>query len=298
MGHDGDIWIRPRARFSLQGDGNLALLEERFERSFVGGFPVLLASARVGIMLTLKNFHNSQYISIFPYASQCVVKAAFLAEKTVHTPLPNEPREIIHNQWGLHQNQEILSRVFLEDSADSLYPLGGTVCKTNSRFEVWSLPKLLGTTFGGIIWCRSKSDALALKEIRNNSPKQNLLFRSLLSILKSKSHSAYQIWENYEFSHPVLNKSQVKVLSVELDKWDATYVNQRSKYQEAIQKVPSTTYPNSQELDSLNFGVIPTVVECKFTTEIESARELSRVYTNGEVQRTYVYAYQNEIITK
>jgi len=258
----------------------------------------LLASARVGIMLTLKYFHDSQYISIFPYASQCVVKAAFLAEKAVHTPLPNEPREIVYNQWGLHQNQIIHSNIFLEDSADSFYPLGGTVCKTNSRFEIWSFPKLLGTTFGGIVWCRSKSDALALKEIRSNLPKQNFSYQLLLSIFRSKSRTTYQIWENYEFSHPLMNKSQVKILSVELDRWASTYLKMRTKYQEALQKVPSTNFPGSQELDISNFGVIPTVIECKSPVEIESARELSRVYTNGAVKCIYVYAYQKEISTK
>ncbi len=298
MGHEGDIWIRPRAKFSLQGNGDIALLEDRFERSFAGGFPVLLASARVGIMLALKNFHDSQDVSLFPYASQCVVTAAFMAGKSPHTPLPNEPRDIIHNQWGLHQKQEMLTRVFLEDSADSFYPIGGTVCKTNSRFEVWSLPKLLGTTFGGIIWCRDKGDALELKKIRNDLPKQNLIFRAPLSLFKSKNHSAYRIWEGYEFSHPVLNKSQVRVLSVELDNWAATYADQRSRYQEAIEKVPSTTYPSNRDLDSLNFGVIPTVVECRFPTGIESLRELNRVQINGVVQPTHVYAYLNEKVKK
>ena len=293
MSHDGNIWVQPRAKISLRGNGNIGHLEESFERSFNGGFPVVLASARAGIMLTLKSFHSSAQISMFPYASQCVVKAALLANKTAHTPLPNLAREIIYNQWGLHQNKEIKFDVFLEDSADSLYPLGGSVCKTNSRFEVWSLPKLLGITFGGIVWCKNKSDALELREVRRRLPKQNLLLRALLSTCKSKNQSAYQLWEDYEFSHPVINRFQVKVLSDELNNWNDTYIKKLTAYKRAVEKISSTEYPNGNDLNSLNFGVIPTVVESKSSIEIASLRELSRVHPNGEVQRTHIYAYQN-----
>lgn len=292
MNHDGNIWLRPRAKISLRGDGNINRLEERFEASFIGGFPVILASARAGIMLTLKNFHTSQNISLFPYASQCVVRAAYLAKKTAHTPLPNQPREIIYNQWGLHQNQDIKFDIFLEDSADSFYPLGGKVCKTNSRFEVWSLPKILGITFGGIVWCKNQSDAMKLREIRSNLPKQNLLIRSLLSTSKTRYQSTFQLWENYEFSHPAINNSQVKILNNELNKWNATYAKRLSEYQIAVRKISQTTFPNSDALDFINYGVIPTVIDSTLPMENESVRELNRVYPNGKVIPTYVYPYQ------
>lgn len=298
MSSDGDVWLRPRKRFPFRGDGNIVVLEERFEKSFNGGFPVLLGSARVGIMLILKLFHNSRYISIFPYASQCVVKAAILAEKDIHTPLPNQPREIIYNQWGFHQDYGIGTNPFLEDSADSLYPVGGRVCKANSRFEVWSFPKILGTSFGGVVWCKSESDALRLRKIRDDLPRQNFLYQSLLSTLKSKSKSGYQIWEDYEFSHPGLTKSQIKILSVQLDMWAATYLKMASSYRKAFQKAGNVNYLGEQDLSKLNFGVIPTVIEWKSPIDNKYVRELSRVYYDGNMEHKRVYAYQKLIDTK
>lgn len=295
MKHDGDIWIKPRRKILFRGSGDIAHLEERFKKSFVGGYPVLLGSARVGVMLILKEFHSSQLVSIFPFASQCVVKAATLSGKSVHTPLPNEPREIVYNQWGLHQNHRNLLDIFLVDSADSLYPLGGEICKSNSRFEVWSFPKIVGTTFGGIVWCKNKSDAERLREIRNESPVQTFLVHNLLFTFKSFSKKSYQLWENYEFSHPGIGKSQVKILNQQLSLWSEIYLTMRRNYNTALQMAENTNYPREQELDFLNYGVIPTVVEWQSPNENSLIRKLTKVLPDGSLEKRNVFAYQKEI---
>jgi putative PLP-dependent aminotransferase (TIGR04422 family) len=41
-----------------------------------------------------------------------------------------------------------------------LFPLGG-------RFEMWSLPKIIGCASGGVVWCRSAEDAQALRRSRD-----------------------------------------------------------------------------------------------------------------------------------
>ena len=295
MKHDGDIWIKPRRKILFRGSGDIASLEERFKKSFVGGYPVLLGSARVGVMLILKEFHSSQLVSIFPFASQCVVKAATLSGKSVHTPLPNEHREIVYNQWGLHQNHRTLLDIFLVDSADSLYPLGGEICKSNSRFEVWSFPKIVGTTFGGIVWCKNKSDAERLREIRNESPVQTFLWHNLLFTFKSFSKKSYQLWENYEFSHPGIGKSQVKILNQQLSLWSEIYLTMRRNYNMALQIAENTNYPREQELDFLNYGVIPTVVEWQSPNENSLVRKLTKVLPDGSLEKRNVFAYQKEI---
>jgi putative PLP-dependent aminotransferase (TIGR04422 family) len=295
MKHDGDIWIKPRRKIIFRGDGDITHLEDRFEKSFVGGYPVILGSARAGVMLILKEFHTSPLISIFPFASQCVVKAATLSGKSVHTPLPNMSREVIYNQWGLHQNHETLPYIFLVDSADSLYPLGGEICKSNSRFEVWSFPKIVGTTFGGVVWCRNKSDAQKLREIRNELPLQKFLFHNLLYSLKSLSNKSYQYWENYEFSHPGLSKSQVKILNLQLNLWSKIYSSMRRNYNIALLIAENTDYPKDEKLDSLNSGVIPTVIEWKSTKANSLVRKLTKVNPDGFLEKKNVYAYQKEI---
>lgn len=295
MNSNGDVWIKPRRKFIFHGDGDVTRLEDRFEKSFIGGYPVLLGSARVGIMLILKEFHASQNISIFPFASQCVVKAATESGKSVHTPLPNLTREIVYNQWGLHQIRDTSPSIFLVDSADSLYRLGGEICKFKSRFEVWSFPKIVGTTFGGVVWCRNKSDAQRLREIRNELPPQKFLIHNLLYAFKSLSNESYKYWEDYEFSHPRLSKSQVKILDLKLSSWSVIYTNMRRTYSAALQKAENTNYPNEQELDSLNFGVIPTVIEWKSLKENSHVRKLTRVHPDGSLEIMNLYPYQKEI---
>lgn len=295
MKDDGDVWIKPRRKIIFRGNGDIAHLEDRFEKSFVGGYPVLLGSARVGVMLLLKVFHTSQHVSIFPFASQCVVKAATLSGKSVHTPLPNMAREIVYNQWGLHQFHGTSSDIFLVDSADSLYPFGGEICKSSSRFEVWSFPKILGTTFGGVVWCKNKSDAQRLREIRNELPLQRFLIHNLLYSLKALSKKSYQLWENYEFSHPRLSRSQVKILNLQLSLWPEIYSSVRSNYKMALQRAENTKYPKEQELDSLNCGVIPTVIEWQSSSENSLVRKLTKVHPDGFLEKMNVYPYQKEI---
>ena len=294
MNLDGDVWIRPRTRIPCRGKRSEEQLEKSFQENFTGGFPVLYSSARAGIMLILRLFHRQRTVSIFPYASQCVVKAAMLAGKFVHTPLPLQKRDLVFNQWGLHQIHIENSEIFLEDSADSLYPIGGSVCKANSRFEVWSFPKILGTTFGGVVWCKSESDACALREIRNRLPRQNFLYHTVLSVFKSINKITYRVWENYLFSHPSLNKVQIDILSKELDEWSKTYERRRIDYEEAVLRVSSRNSPRFSELQSSNFGVIPIVIECESQVPHLTTKVLNRVYPNGRVERKFIYAYQKE----
>ena len=53
----------------------------------------------------------------------------------------------------------------IEDSADSLYLQNTELFKGNGKFEIWSLPKILGTFSGGVLLCKNIKDYHEIKNI-------------------------------------------------------------------------------------------------------------------------------------
>ena len=42
----------------------------------------------------------------------------------------------------------------IDDCVDSLCEIGTELFPTSNDFEIWSLPKILGTTSGAVLWCK------------------------------------------------------------------------------------------------------------------------------------------------
>jgi putative PLP-dependent aminotransferase (TIGR04422 family) len=292
MSENGNIWVATKRKLTIFGNPDISRLETIIHSKFAGGYPVVLTSARTGLYLLLSSFYEKPDILLFPYASQCVVKAGVLAEKIVVTPLKSEGREIIYNQWGLFQKTDPETLVFLEDSADSFYPEGGIVCKNNSRFEVWSLPKSLGVSFGAIVWCKQSSDAKRLRELRDEKPSQRLAHELIFGKMKTYNPLMYSIWENYEFSHPRLNSFQVRTLSKQIELWNLKYEKRKELFITNYMKLCSKSYSQAETYIKSNFGIIPTVVEYEGEDEIEGVRHLHRILPNGGTKIVKVFAYQ------
>mgnify|MGYP000253206839 FL=1 len=69
----------------------------------------------------------------------------------------------------------------------------------------------------------------------------------------------------------------------------------RRHYSIALLTAENTDYPKDEKLDSLNSGVIPTVIEWKSTKENSLVRKLTKVHPDGFLEKKNVYAYQKEI---
>ena len=145
-------------------------IEDEIKKYYQGGFPVLCSSGRTSIMLILKLFmdNNERKVGIFPYASTCVREAIF---KLANFSTLKESYNISYNQWG-YQNAEKGKTFLIEDSADTLTEINTNIFQyTQSNFIIWSLPKILGTHTGALIWCREENDSILLKNtIQRNKP--------------------------------------------------------------------------------------------------------------------------------
>ncbi len=291
MSSNGDIWAKTKRHFAFFGNSDLLQLEGMFASKFIGGVPVVFTSARAGLYLLFKNFHQNDLISVFPYASQCVVKAGILAEKAVCTSVNCESREIAYNQWGLFHKTNSQGKIFLEDSADSFYPEGGRVCKNNSRFEIWSLPKSLGVSFGGVIWCQQLNDATVLRNLRNNYPSQNVLHELIFGFMKKSVGICYSRWENYEFSHPRLNRFQIKTLTKQIINWNVKYEKRKELFIKNYISCNTVSRLGAEKTINENFGIIPTVIEIPEQQICKKSRILHKVYPDGRIHPAKVLAY-------
>ena len=80
----------------------------------------------------------------------------------------------------------------IEDSVDSLYIPGSELLSQGGVFEIWSLNKILGTTSGGVLWCRNKEDAERIRKKVTYGP--YIIFQWLLRLLSIRIKTLYNYW--------------------------------------------------------------------------------------------------------
>lgn len=218
-------------------------IEELLIEKFDGGFPVVLSSGRAAIKLIAQEFWTAHEISIFPYASQCVVNAIQAAGIAPYTRT-NFTSEIVYNQWS-ELDRGCTSTPFIEDSCDTFLQEGSRVLRLGAKFEVWSLPKILESRFGAVIWCRNSEDAIHLRRIRDTS-KKGTLKKQVLRNLRSISKWNYATWEASEFNTFGLSKFEYASILKDVSIWREKY-EKRANLRKKAQILLSEFYLNRFE---------------------------------------------------
>lgn len=150
----------------------LQIIEQSVQRSLYPSYKIVLfPSCRSAIysICELMELKRSDFVGISEYSSHCVIDAIgrlAMPECVLSSKLQCI---LVNHQWGYRKQ---LSRVFngrvIEDSCDSLITDERQLLKNNSNYEVFSLPKILGTSFGGVVVCRNHEFASRLKGIRDS----------------------------------------------------------------------------------------------------------------------------------
>jgi putative PLP-dependent aminotransferase (TIGR04422 family) len=273
-------------------------IEELLIEKFNGGFPVVLSSGRGAIKLIVEEFWVENEISLFPYASQCVVNAIQSAGITPYTRM-NFTSEIIYNQWGL-LDLGCKQTPFIEDSCDTFLPEGSQVLLLGAQFEVWSLPKILESRFGAVIWCRNREDAKRIRGIRDTRKRGNLK-KQLLRNLRNLSKWNYKTWEASEFKTFKLSKYEYASILKDISAWGQKY-QERKKLNQKAQFVLGEFY--SQSFESIRYDVKNTQREATpvLPVELEPSnpevlklnkgfRIMHRIESGKRPQRVLVYKF-------
>ena len=252
------IWYQKPIRLSAPKVSKFKNVEDFFSKNFENGYPVLVSSARSAIAVLLELFWAKGTIKVFKYASQCVVNACTISNISPVTSLQMD-EDIIYHQWGypVHRRE---NRVFIEDACDSFKPLGSKVLSLESRFEVWSLSKILGLRSGAIIWCRDKQDAHQLVKFRNS--KRVSYLKIALNIFKKLHKIIYNQWEYLELTNCSLSKFQIGAIHREVINWENIYNKRMILLKSKINTTSKLGYGGGFEKQEeiLNGTLLPSVL--------------------------------------
>jgi putative PLP-dependent aminotransferase (TIGR04422 family) len=163
-------------------------VESRLRSLFTDSEPVLFSSARAGLTAVLQNLGLSRPDLLWtpPFSSHCVLEAV----AHVCTPVPAAVEGIgaalLYHQWGfVHRSTFSTAVRIVEDAVDSLLLPGTSPFAAGGDFALWSLPKVLSTQAGGVVFCRQAQDAQALRTIRASRSSS-----ALQALLRWSSHSS------------------------------------------------------------------------------------------------------------
>ena len=193
---------------------------------FPSGYPVLCSSGRVALYIAINesNLDRSKKINLYPYASHCVLNT--IGRLTNPNPYMSENQiDIIYHQWGVTFNCNY--KPLIEDSVDSLYERNTPLFQGGAKFEIWSLPKILGTTSGGILWCKKEKDAILIRSKINN--KKGIIFSWILRLLSYKFSLFYSLWEGTEKGYKGLSRLQINEIFSQIKLWDKVVENRKEK---------------------------------------------------------------------
>lgn len=175
-------------------------IEGALAQLFQEGHAVAVSSGRAGLSMTLEaiGLRRADLVQTPPYASHCVLEAV----ARVATPLPagmpaRYAARVIYHQWGYVQARPAAEGALLEDACDSLCQPGARLFPLGGRFELWSLPKILGCAGGGVIWCRDGEDAEHLRQMRD-ARRDNPTAQWLLRVLATGAPTLGAYWEGRE----------------------------------------------------------------------------------------------------
>lgn len=154
------------------GGNSVSALEDAFRGLFPGATePVAVSSGRAGLAMALQvmGIGREDFVEIPPYASHCLLEAV----SRVGTPMPagthaGHAAEVIYHQWGYVQRRPVGVTPIIEDACDSLCAPDAQLLPLGGRFEIWSLPKILGCSCGGVVWCRNVGEAEELRRLRES----------------------------------------------------------------------------------------------------------------------------------
>lgn len=260
----------------------VSAIESLLRDMFPTGHPVLCSSGRAALALALvqSGVGRSDLVGVFPYASHCVLDTV----SRIATPLsgPTATRatlRVVYHQWGFVQETNLPSNA-IEDCVDTLCLPGTTLFPRGGNFEIWSLPKILGTSSGGVLWCRDQETADTIRDIRDQ--RGGGLLPWIIRLLGKVYPRAHLYWQGAESDMGCMSRLQTGEVLQAIGNWDAIVTDRVAKLE--------MVWPYAVSWLVKPLGRLPPVVpvECLFTEQEVSGmgitsgcRMFERINTDG-----------------
>ena len=223
------LWPEPKALATTDLLG-LPCPSEAIETKLQALYPaadaVLFSSARAGLTAVLQSMGLSRPDLCWTpgFSSHCVLEA--VAHVCTPTPVVAEQVKaaLVYHQWGfVHQSAFASSVRIIEDAVDALLMPGATPFAAGGDSVLWSLPKVLGTQGGGVVFCRTAELGIALRAIRDE--RSCSMLQSTLRHLAKSSARASAYWNGAEAMQGELPQPHRRQVARALDSIDQLVAN-------------------------------------------------------------------------
>jgi putative PLP-dependent aminotransferase (TIGR04422 family) len=185
----------------LGGSVSSEEIEELLLQYFPESYPVLFSSARAALsaILEVQGIKRADLVYAPPYSSHCVLEAIARFGAPETSAVEGVRAAVVYHQWGIRHQARFnkLETLIIEDAVDSiLIPAKKPFLCENSQYTLWSLPKVVASTGGGVAFCRRRKDANELKNTRGVRTRS--AFQAHLRNLSHKSQTASVYWNGAE----------------------------------------------------------------------------------------------------
>ena len=200
-----------------------SLLLEEIENFFEEkvGFPCLLfpsARASISAIIRYLKFDRSKLVYVDKFSSHCLFNTIG-ALTNVSSELKSSDLIIYNHKWGLKKNSKKNYKYSIEDSVDSIILDKSAMFPNNSKFEIFSLPKIIGSVQGGLIFSRD-TDFISFikKEQKKNF---NLgIYQSNQKFLDIKKRKDFNTWLYHETWNTYLDTNALQNIKNNLSNFE------------------------------------------------------------------------------
>jgi len=175
------------------------MIESLLRKEYPGTDAVLFSSARAGMTAALIQLGLKRPDLVWTpgFSSHCVLEA--IAHVATPSPFAVDvlSAALIYHQWGfVGQPDFSKGTLVIEDAVDHLLCPGYSPFAAGGKFLLWSLPKVLGTSSGGVVFCRDSQDADDLRRIRQQRPSSRI--QACLRLQAKNNFRASLYWNGAE----------------------------------------------------------------------------------------------------
>ncbi len=165
-----------------------------------GNFPILFPSARAAIAAILRylKFDRSNEVFINKWVSHCIFNTVG-AFTNISTNLVKPDLIICVHKWGYEQiiSKKLKSKYIIEDSVDSIFLNKSGLFRNDGDYELFSLPKIIGSVSGSIILTKNRGFYNYCKSLQNQNRTLGI-YQSEQKFLSYKKNNSFNTWLYHE----------------------------------------------------------------------------------------------------
>ncbi len=244
-----NIYIKPK-KFYNEKKSKKIFLKKKIEKYFLDIYKhqnIVVPSARAGISLIIKYLKLERENEIFvnKWSTRCVLDTISSFSNPT-TNIKSANAFIINHTWGDEKKLNLKKKKIIEDSADSIHLSPKSFFINDSKFEVISLPKIIGTYAGGVIFFKDKKFKNFIKEIKFDHKlslnQSKLKFKFSQTFQEKYAHWQFFEHKNFDVDYNTLHHIDLNLENLSKNK------NIISERQNIIRKKLDINFKNKSRL--------------------------------------------------